>query len=59
MKKKYSDHDSDYSGNFTEIQKINNRPEVTWMLNLADVSTPETTYYLIGSYDKDYPNNCA
>ena len=29
------------------------------MLNLADVSTPETTYYLIGSYDKDYPNNCA
>ena len=29
------------------------------MLNLADVSTPETTYYLIGSYDMNYPNNCA
>ena len=29
------------------------------MLNLADVSTPETTYYLIGSYDMNYPNNCT
>lgn len=51
MQKKYADYDSDYSGNFTGIKKISNRPEVTWMLNLADVSTPETTYYLIGSYD--------
>lgn len=57
-KKKYADYDSNYSGNFAEIQKINNRPEVKWMLNLADVSTPETTYYLIGSYDMNYPDNC-
>lgn len=58
-KKKYSDYDSDYSGNFAGIKKINNRPEVTWMLNLADVSTPETTYYLIGSYDEKHPDSCT
>ena len=58
-KKKYIDYDSNYSGNFAGIQKINNRPEVTWMLNLADVSTPETTYYLIGSYDSNNPDNCV
>ena len=58
-KKKYADYDSDYSGNFAGIRKINNRPEVTWMLNLADVSTPETTYYLIGSYDFKHPDDCV
>ena len=29
------------------------------MLNLADVATPETTYYLIGSYDHVNPDNCV
>ena len=58
-KKKYANYGSDYSGNFAGIKKINNRPEVTWMLNLADVSTPETTYYLIGSYDFKHQNNCV
>ena len=29
------------------------------MLNLADVSTPETTYYLIGSYDFKNADHCV
>lgn len=50
-KKTYDKWDPGYTGEFGGVPKIGSRPEVTWMLNLADVSTPETTYYLIGSYD--------
>lgn len=58
-KKTYDKWDPGYTGEFEGVPKIGSRPEVTWMLNLADVSTPETTYYLIGSYDLKNSNNCV
>lgn len=57
-KKTYANYDSGYNGGFAGIPKISARPDVTWVLNLADVSTPETTYLLVGSYDMNYPDNC-
>lgn len=58
-KKTYNAYDSNYSGNFNGIPEISQRPGVSWLLNLADVSTPETTYFLAGSYDKDHPSICT
>lgn len=57
--KTYDKYDNDYSGEFKNIQHINSRPNTTYLLNLADISTPETTYYLQGSYDVNYPDNCV
>lgn len=50
-KKTYEDYDNDYSGEFKNIEHGNHRPNVSYLLNLADISTPETTYYLQGAYD--------
>lgn len=50
-KKVYANYDPNYSGDFSGIPNLMNRPNTQYMLNLADISTPETTYFLAGSYD--------
>lgn len=57
-KTEYGGYDPGRTGEFTGISKISNRTGATYLLNLADVMTPETTYMLIGSYDSNNPDNC-
>lgn len=58
QQKTYEGYDPGWTGDFSGIPAINNRPGAGWALNLADISTPETTYLLVGSYDMNFPENC-
>lgn len=57
---KYENYDTGRNGDFNGIPRMdcrnNNAP---YLLNLADISTPETTYCLIAAYDSDHKESCS